>query len=58
MSAINKLRQLLKDDDLIIAPGAYDALTARLIVDAALQSSTPPAPAYRTRSLGLPTSAS
>jgi methylisocitrate lyase len=34
MSAINKLRQLLKDDDLIIAPGAYDALTARLIVDA------------------------
>jgi len=34
MSAINKLRQLLKDDDLIIAPGAYDALTARLVVDA------------------------
>jgi 2,3-dimethylmalate lyase len=34
MSAINKLRQLLKGDDLIIAPGAYDALTARLVVDA------------------------
>src|SRR5208282_586569 len=34
MSAINKLRQLLKDDDLIIAPGDYDALTARLVVDA------------------------
>ena len=34
MSAINKLRRLLKGDDLIIAPGAYDALTARLVVDA------------------------
>ncbi len=34
MSAINKLRQLLKGDGLIIAPGAYDALTAQLIVDA------------------------
>jgi len=34
MSAIDRLRQLLKGDDLIIAPGAYDALTARLIVDA------------------------
>jgi 2-methylisocitrate lyase-like PEP mutase family enzyme len=34
MSAIKELRQLLKGDGLIIAPGAYDALTARLIVDA------------------------
>lgn len=34
MSAITKLRQLLNGDELIIAPGAYDALSARLIVDA------------------------
>ena len=34
MSAISELRQLLEGDDLIIAPGAYDALTARLVVDA------------------------
>src|ERR1022692_4114834 len=34
MSAIKELRQLLNGAGLIIAPGAYDALTARLIVDA------------------------
>ena len=34
MSAIAKLRQLIEGDELIIAPGAYDALSARLAVDA------------------------
>lgn len=34
MSMTSKLRQLLDGDDLIIAPGAYDALSARLVADA------------------------
>jgi 2,3-dimethylmalate lyase len=34
MSATDKLREILDRDELIIAPGAYDALTARLVVDA------------------------
>lgn len=32
MSAIDQLRKILARDELIIAPGAYDALTARLVV--------------------------
>ena len=31
MSKATDLRQLLAHDDLIIAPGAYDGLTARLV---------------------------
>ncbi len=34
MSATDQLRKILDRDELIIAPGAYDALTARLVVDA------------------------
>jgi 2-methylisocitrate lyase-like PEP mutase family enzyme len=34
MTAISELRRLLKGDDLIIAPGAYDGLTARLVAAA------------------------
>jgi 2-methylisocitrate lyase-like PEP mutase family enzyme len=34
MSATDQLRQILNRDELIIAPGAYDALTARLVVAA------------------------
>jgi len=34
MSKIDQLRRLLSGDDFIIAPGAYDGLTARLIADA------------------------
>jgi 2-methylisocitrate lyase-like PEP mutase family enzyme len=34
MSAAEKLRQILKGGDFIIAPGAYDALTARLVAAA------------------------
>lgn len=34
MSATDQLRKILGRDELIIAPGAYDALTARLVVDA------------------------
>jgi 2,3-dimethylmalate lyase len=34
MSKIDQLRRLLGGDDFIIAPGAYDGLTARLIADA------------------------
>ena len=34
MSASNQLRQILNRDELIIAPGAYDALTARLVAAA------------------------
>jgi 2,3-dimethylmalate lyase len=34
MSAAEQLRQILKRDEFIIAPGAYDALTARLVAAA------------------------
>jgi methylisocitrate lyase len=34
MSTTDQLRRLLSGDDFIIAPGAYDGLTARLIADA------------------------
>ncbi len=34
MSTIDQLRHVLSRDELIIAPGAYDALTARLVADA------------------------
>ena len=34
MSASDQLRQILNRDELIIAPGAYDALTARLVAAA------------------------
>jgi 2-methylisocitrate lyase-like PEP mutase family enzyme len=34
MSATDQLRKILDRNELIIAPGAYDALTARLVVDA------------------------
>ncbi|MEI9805572.1 MAG: isocitrate lyase/PEP mutase family protein [Pseudolabrys sp.] len=34
MSASDQLRKILSRDELIIAPGAYDGLTARLVVDA------------------------
>lgn len=34
MSAAGQLREILKRDELIVAPGAYDALTARLVADA------------------------
>lgn len=34
MSVTDQLRQILNRDELIIAPGAYDALTARLVVAA------------------------
>ena len=34
MSATDQLRKILDRDELIIAPGAYDALTARLVVAA------------------------
>jgi 2,3-dimethylmalate lyase len=34
MSAPDQLRRILNRDEFIIAPGAYDALTARLVADA------------------------
>ena len=34
MSATDQFRQILSRDEFIIAPGAYDALTARLVADA------------------------
>src|SRR3954469_24301823 len=34
MSTASRLRELLAGDDLVVAPGAYDALTARMIQDA------------------------
>ena len=34
MSTTDQLRQILSRDELIIAPGAYDALTARLVANA------------------------
>lgn len=34
MSAARRLRQILGRDELVFAPGAYDALTARLVADA------------------------
>jgi 2-methylisocitrate lyase-like PEP mutase family enzyme len=34
MSTASRLRELLAGDDLVVAPGAYDALTARMVQDA------------------------
>jgi len=34
MSAARRLRELLAGDELVVAPGAYDALTARMVQDA------------------------
>ena len=34
MSATDQFRQILSRDEFIVAPGAYDALTARLVADA------------------------
>ncbi len=36
MSVATRLRELLAQPDLFVAPGAYDALSARLIADATI----------------------
>jgi len=58
MSSPTPLKQRLKERDIVVAPGVYDALTALLAVEAGFSTLYVSGAAIAYTRLGRPTSAS